>query len=138
MTSFIARLEGRPAFCVVCAPGSPWNSGWRSCIERTRVASAATWSSYRTVWHCCFRSGPLRPPSLASGVSRHPGQASSRVGQGSCRRGSDGNVKTARASNSPQYFILNCRHARPCCGCSASASGCELAPTLTHNATACS
>ena len=29
-------------------------------------------------------------PSLASGVSRHPSQASSRVGQRSCRRGSDG------------------------------------------------
>ena len=35
-------------FCVLCAPGSPWNSRWRSCIERTRVASAAPWSSYRT------------------------------------------------------------------------------------------
>ena len=46
---------GRPVFCVlpVCAPGSPWNSRRRSCIERTRVASAAPWSMYRTAWHCC-------------------------------------------------------------------------------------
>jgi hypothetical protein len=78
-----------PVFCVLCAPGSPWSSRRRSCIERTRVASAAPWSSYCTAWHYCCRSRPLRPPSLASGVSGHPGQASSRGGQRSCRRGSD-------------------------------------------------
>jgi hypothetical protein len=31
----------------LCAPGSPWSSRWRSCIERTRVVSAESWSSYR-------------------------------------------------------------------------------------------
>ena len=87
MTAFIARP---PVFYVLCAPGSPWSSRWRSCIERTRVASAAPWSSYRTAWYCCCRSRPLCPPSLAFGVSRHPSQASNRVGQRSCRRGSDG------------------------------------------------
>ena len=74
---------------MLCGPGSPWSSRRRSCIERTRVASAAPWSSYCTAWHYCCRSRPLRPPSLASGVSGHPGQASSRGGQRSCRRGSD-------------------------------------------------
>jgi hypothetical protein len=36
-------LQGRPQSArFLCAPGSPWSSRWRSCIERTRVASAAT------------------------------------------------------------------------------------------------
>jgi hypothetical protein len=85
MTAFIAS----PPLCVLCAPGSPWSSRRRSCIERTRVASAAPWSSYCTARHYCCRSRPLRPPSLASGVSGYPGQASNRVGQRRCRRGSD-------------------------------------------------
>ena len=72
---------------MLCAPGSPWSSRRLSYIERTRVASAAPWSSYRTAWHCCCLSPPLQPPSLASGVSRHPSQASRRVGQRSCRTG---------------------------------------------------
>jgi hypothetical protein len=60
--------------CVVALAGSPWNRGrLRSSIERTRVASAAPCSSYRTAWYCC-RTCPLRPPSLASGASRHPSQ----------------------------------------------------------------
>jgi len=84
MIAFIARP---PRFCVLCAPGTPWSSRWRSCIEHTRVASAAPWSNSRTAWLCCCGSRPLRPPSLASGVSRHPSQASSRVSQRSCRRG---------------------------------------------------
>ena len=42
-----------------------------SCIERTRAASAAPWSSFCTAWHCCCRTRPLRPSSLASGVCRH-------------------------------------------------------------------
>ena len=46
-----ARFTGRccPVLVWCCAPGSPWSSRWRSCIEHTRVASAAPWSSYRTV-----------------------------------------------------------------------------------------
>ena len=43
---------------------------------------------------CALRGARARSaaasPSLASGVSRHPSQASSRVGQRSCRRESDG------------------------------------------------
>jgi len=54
-----------------------WTSPWKSCIERTRVASAAPWHSCRTTCHCCCRSRPMRPPSLASGVG---------VGKSSCRR----------------------------------------------------
>jgi hypothetical protein len=73
-------FQGRPDCCVLCAPGSPWNSRWQSCIERTRVASAAPLSSYRTACLCC-RSRPMRPPSLASCVSWHPSQASRPVGQ---------------------------------------------------------
>ena len=60
--------------------------------------SGLPWSSYRTVWHCCCRSRPLRPPFLASGVSRHPSQASSRVGQRSCRRGSNGRTSDTASS----------------------------------------
>jgi hypothetical protein len=72
-----------------------------SGIERTRVASAASWSSHRTAWHCCCRSRPLRPPSLASGASRHPStscEASSRVGRLNCRRGSNGKTCTSTTS----------------------------------------
>ena len=71
--------KGRPVFCVLCAPGSPWNSMWLSCTERTRVASPATCSSYRTAWHCCTR--PLRPSSLASVSLR----VSALKGTGSCQ-----------------------------------------------------
>jgi hypothetical protein len=73
-----------------------------SGIERTRMASAASWSSHRTAWHCCCRSRPLRPPSLASGASRHPStscEASSRVGRLNCRRGSNGKTCTSTTSS---------------------------------------
>ena len=63
---FVFVCARHPVFCEMCAPGSPWNNRWRSCIGRTRVASAAPCSSYRTAWYCC-RCRPLRPPSLASG-----------------------------------------------------------------------
>jgi hypothetical protein len=121
MTAFIARP---PRLCVLCAPGSPWNSRWRSCIENTRVACAAPWSSYCTARDCCcyflflqeqikdniiisLGRCVLRPlhleslgtpvllvrrQALASGVSGHPStssQASSRVGQRICRRGTE-------------------------------------------------
>jgi hypothetical protein len=45
--------DGAHSCCVQCAtPGSAWSNRLRSCIERTRVASAAPWSNYRTAWHC--------------------------------------------------------------------------------------
>ena len=100
-----ALLQGRTVVCVLCAPGSPWRSRWRSCIERTRVASAAPWSSYRTAWYCCCRSRPLCPPSLAFGVSRHPSQASNRVGQRSCRRGSDGKTSGTASSRGRRHLM---------------------------------
>ena len=67
-------FQCHPFFGVLCAPGSAWNSRWRSCIERTRVASPAPFNSYGTAWHC-GRTRPLRPPSWASGASRQPSQA---------------------------------------------------------------
>jgi hypothetical protein len=128
-------LQGRPVFCVLCAPGSPWNSRRRSCIERTQVASASPWSSYHTAWHCCCRSRPLRPPSLASGVSRHPSQASSRVGQRSCRRGSDG-VATGRRGervclSAPFHPIFNFLGTNYFRGGRRARTMSEYAPTLT-------
>jgi hypothetical protein len=67
MTVFIAP----PRFGVLCSPGSPLEERWRSCIERTRAASAAPGSSYRTAW--ARVTVMPRPPSLASGApTGHP------------------------------------------------------------------
>jgi hypothetical protein len=75
---FTSRRESlfqyHPFFGVLCAPGSPWSSRWRSCIEHKRISFSAPCSSCRTAWHCC-RNRPLRPPSWASGASRHSSQA---------------------------------------------------------------
>ena len=48
------------------------------------------WGSAPHAHYAVHERSAAASPSLASGVSRHPSQASSRVGQRSCRRGSDG------------------------------------------------
>jgi len=68
-------------------------SGFCSALQQ--LSHIALGRCFLLLWH---RSRPLRPPSLPSGVSRHPCQSSSPVGQRSCQRGSD--VKTSGTASS--------------------------------------
>jgi hypothetical protein len=99
MTSFIARPTLSPLRCVHLAVLGTIGGGLASsALEFLLLRLGAV-----TARHCCCRSRPLRPPSFASGVSRPPSQASSRVGNRSCRRGSDG--KTSGTAFVPRPTI---------------------------------
>ena len=56
--------------CFTYSSMTVFNPRPRSCIEHTRVASAAPCSNYCTVWHC-YHHRQMRPPCLASDVSWH-------------------------------------------------------------------